>query len=54
MPYIKQEQRAQVDAQIKELANSILNTIGDDKTQCAGVLNYQLQNFYLKFILWIK
>ena len=42
MPYIKQEQRAQVDAQIKELANSILNTIGDDKTQCAGVLNYAI------------
>ena len=42
MPYIKQEQRAQVDAQIKELANSILNTIGDDKTQCAGVLNYTI------------
>lgn len=42
MPYIKQEQRAQVDAQIKKLANSILNTIGDDKTQCAGVLNYAI------------
>ena len=42
MPYIKQEQRAQVDAQIKELANSILNTIGDDKTQRAGVLNYTI------------
>ena len=42
MPYIKQEQRVRVDAQIKELANSILNTIGDDKTQCAGVLNYAI------------
>lgn len=42
MPYIKQEQRVQVDTQIKELANSILNTIGDDKTQCAGVLNYAI------------
>lgn len=42
MPYIKQEQRVQVDAQIKELANSILNTIGDDKTQRAGVLNYTI------------
>ena len=42
MPYIKQEQRAQVDAQIKELTNSILNTIGDDKTQRAGVLNYTI------------
>ena len=27
MPYIKQEQRAQVDAQIKELANSILKIL---------------------------
>ena len=42
MPYIKQEQRVQVDTQIKELANSILNTIGDDKTQRAGVLNYTI------------
>ena len=42
MPYIKQEQRDQVDTQIKELANSILNTIGDDKTQRAGVLNYTI------------
>ena len=42
MPYIKQEQRAQVDAQIKELTNSILNTIGDDRTQRAGVLNYTI------------
>ena len=42
MPYIKKEQRVQVDAQIKELANSILNTIGDDKTQRAGVLNYTI------------
>ena len=42
MPYIKQEQRIQVDTQIKELANSILNTIGDDKTQRAGVLNYTI------------
>ena len=42
MPYIKQEQRVQVDAQIKELAGSILNTIGDDNTQRAGVLNYTI------------
>ena len=42
MPYIKKEQRVQVDTQIKELANSILNTIGDDKTQRAGVLNYTI------------
>ena len=37
MSYIKKEQRVQVDTQIKELANSILNTIGDDKTQRAGL-----------------
>ena len=42
MPYIKKEQRVQVDTQIKELANSILNTIGYDKTQRAGVLNYTI------------
>ena len=42
MPYIKKEQGVQVDTQIKELANSILNTIGDDKTQRAGVLNYTI------------
>lgn len=42
MPYIKQEQRVQVDTQIKELANSILDTISEDKSQRAGVLNYTI------------
>ena len=43
MPYIKKEQRVQVDTQIKELANSILNPIGDDKTQRAGVDNKNIK-----------
>jgi hypothetical protein len=42
MSYIKKELREEIDAQIKESANSILNTIGDDKTQRAGVLNYTI------------
>lgn len=40
MPYIKQEQRRDLEPTIKELAQKIKATCKDDKTAFAGLLNY--------------
>lgn len=50
MPYIKQEQREELEPLIAELSSKMKALCGDDKTAFAGLLNYACTKLALQTI----